>query len=115
MSTDAVFGAFSVSLLIAAAIGPRVGRTIDEFGGRAVLMASNVFFAAGLTLLAASQSWAAVWAAWLLIGFGMGLGLYDAAFAALSRIYGTAARGPITGITLMAGNRPAGGGPIDAA
>ncbi len=37
MSTDAVFGAFSVSLLIAAAIGPRVGRTIDEFGGRAVL------------------------------------------------------------------------------
>jgi predicted MFS family arabinose efflux permease len=115
MSTDAVFGAFSVSLLIAAAIGPRVGRTIDEFGGRAVLMASNVFFAAGLTLLAASQSWALVWAAWLLTGFGMGLGLYDAAFAALSRIYGTAARGPITGITLMAGFASTVGWPLTAA
>jgi hypothetical protein len=32
----------------------------------------------------------------------MGFGLYDAAFAALGRIYGTGARGAIT-ITLLAG------------
>ena len=41
--------------------------------------------------------------AWLLLGIGMGLGLYDAAFAALGRIYGDAARRSITGITLIAG------------
>jgi hypothetical protein len=34
---------------------------------------------------------------------GMGLGLCDAAFARLGSIFGAAARGPITGITLMAG------------
>src|SRR4029078_6035536 len=42
-------------------------------------------------------------AAWVLLGIGMGYGLYDAAFGALGRIYGEAARGVITGITLIAG------------
>ncbi len=39
----------------------------------------------------------------------MGFGLYDAAFAALGRIYGTKARGAITGITLLAGFASSGG------
>jgi hypothetical protein len=42
-------------------------------------------------------------AAWLLLGIGMGLGLYDAAFGALGRIYGDKARKAITDITLIAG------------
>ncbi len=33
----------------------------------------------------------------------MALGLYDAGFAALAALYGQAARGPITGVTLFAG------------
>jgi hypothetical protein len=41
-------------------------------------------------------------AAWLLLGIGMGLGLCDAAFGALCRIYGDNARKAITGITLIA-------------
>jgi hypothetical protein len=44
----------------------------------------------------------------------MGYGLYDAAFAALGRIYGDAARGPITGITLMAGFASTVGWPLTA-
>jgi hypothetical protein len=44
----------------------------------------------------------------------MGLGLYDAAFAALGRIYGTEARRPITGITLMAGFASTIGWPLTA-
>jgi MFS family permease len=102
-STNSVFAAFSCALLLAALLGPRVGRTIDKFGGRAVLIGSNVFFAAGLGLLAFSVSWKGIWAAWLFMGAGMGLGLYDAAFATLGSIFGAGARGPITGITLMAG------------
>ena len=43
--------------------------------------------------------------AWLVLGVGMGFGLYDAAFAVLGRIYGTNARGAITGITLHRGLR----------
>jgi hypothetical protein len=37
------------------------------------------------------------------IGFGMGAGLYDAAFATLGRLYGAGARGAITDLTLLGG------------
>jgi hypothetical protein len=37
------------------------------------------------------------------LGVGMAMGLYDPAFATLTGLYGRAARGPITGITLIAG------------
>jgi MFS family permease len=97
------FGAFSAALLLAGLLGPRVGRTIDAFGGRAVLSVSNVLFAFGLALLGLSSSVWGMCAAWLVLGLGMGLGLYDAAFATLGRIYGVAARPSITGITLIAG------------
>jgi hypothetical protein len=52
--------------------------------------------------------------AWLVLGIGMAMGLYDAAFAALGRIYGTEARRPITGITLMAGFASTVGWPLTA-
>jgi len=44
----------------------------------------------------------------------MGLGLYDAAFGALGRIYGDKARRPITGITLLAGFASTVGWPLTA-
>ena len=114
MPSTAVFAAFSAALLISAVIGPHVGRTIDRFGGRLVLMFSNVCFALGLALLAAAQSWPLLCLAWLFIGIGMGTGLYDAAFAALVRLYGVAARSPITSITLMAGFASTVGWPLTA-
>ena len=114
MPSTAVFAAFSAALLISAIIGPHVGRTIDRFGGRLILMFSNVCFALGLTLLAAAQSWPLLCLAWLFIGIGMGTGLYDAAFAALARLYGVAARSPITSITLMAGFASTVGWPLTA-
>ena len=52
--------------------------------------------------------------AWLLLGIGMGMGLYDAAFGALGRIYGDAARRSITGITLIAGFASTVGWPLTA-
>src|SRR5258707_14653964 len=42
------FGIFSAALLLAAAIGPWIGRLIDDHGGRAVLLASNVVLPARL-------------------------------------------------------------------
>ncbi|MFT5174177.1 MAG: putative MFS family arabinose efflux permease [Gammaproteobacteria bacterium] len=109
-----VFAAFSVSLLISAVLGPRVGRTIDAIGGREVLAVSNIAFAAGLVILAAATSAIGVWCAWLVLGFGMGLGLYDAGFATLGRIYGDKARSAITGITLIAGFASTIGWPLTA-
>lgn len=114
VSSNWIFGAFSASLIISAMLGPRIGRQIDLVGGRQVLSASNVTIAAGLVLLGFSQSITVMAIAWLVLGIGMAMGLYDAAFAALGRIYGTEARGSITGITLMAGFASTVGWPLTA-
>lgn len=98
-----VFGAFSMSLLICALLAPRVGRFIDRRGGRGALALSTVVLAGGLLALAAARGPVALFAAWAVLGAGMALGLYDAAFATLTTIYAGEARGPITGITLLAG------------
>lgn len=98
-----MFGAFSAALLLSALLAPWVGRAIDRYGGRPILVASSVVFALGLALLGAAQNFEIVVVAWLVLGVGMALGLYDAAFAALAGVFGHAAREPITGVTLMAG------------
>ncbi len=103
VSTNALFAIFSTALIISALLGPRMGRMVDAGGGNRVLAGSNILFAAGLVMLARAHSAATMTAAWLVLGIGMGFGLYDAAFAVLGRIYGTSARGAITGITLLAG------------
>lgn len=114
ISSNWIFGAFSASLVISAMLGPRIGRQIDLVGGRQVLSASNLVIAAGLVLLGFAASAPVMAVAWLILGIGMALGLYDAAFAALGRIYGTQARRPITGITLMAGFASTVGWPLTA-
>ena len=103
LATPWVFGAFSAALVLSALLAPWAGRAIDRRGGRPVLARSNVLLASGLCLLAAAQGPAALAAGWLVLGAGMGLGLYDAAFAALAGLYGREARGAITGVTLIAG------------
>jgi predicted MFS family arabinose efflux permease len=114
LSSTWFFAAFSGALVLSALVGPRVGRTVDAVGGREVLAASNVILAAGLALLAFANSQAMLWLAWLILGLGMGIGLYDTAFAALGRIYGLEARSAITGITLLAGFASTVGWPLTA-
>ena len=97
------FGLFSGALLLSAGTAPLVGQLIDRHGGRAVLAASNLVLSAGLALLGMAQGVASLTIAWIVLGIGMAMGLYDPAFAALTRLYGRAARAPITGITLIAG------------
>ena len=87
---------------------------IDRRGGYGVLVASNIVFAAGLAALAVSTGIVTLAAAWCLLGIGMALGLYDAAFATLTGIFGREARSPITGITLFAGFASTIGWPLSA-
>ena len=114
ISANWIFGAYSGALVIAGLLGPRIGRQIDRVGGRPVLSFSNLTLAGGLVLLGFTHSIPMLMAAWLLLGIGMGYGLYDAAFGALGRIYGATARGAITGITLMAGFASTIGWPLTA-
>jgi predicted MFS family arabinose efflux permease len=98
-----VVGGTSIGLLTAGLISPQVGRIIDVHGGRPVLLASSSFYAAGLALVGISYALPVYLLGWVLIGIGMGTGLYDAVFAALGRMYGSEARGPITNLTLFGG------------
>jgi predicted MFS family arabinose efflux permease len=114
ISSTWFFAAFSGALVISAMVGPWAGRTVDAIGGREVLAGSNVVIAAGLATLAFAHSEGMLWFAWLILGLGMGVGLYDTAFATLGRIYGTDARSAITGITLIAGFASTVGWPLTA-
>ncbi len=76
-----VVGGLSLGLLVAAFVSPRVGRAIEREGGRRVLALSAVTIGIGQIGLAVSPSLPAFVACWLIIGVGMGAGLYDAAFA----------------------------------
>ena len=98
-----VFGAFSAALVVAALLGPWAGQAIDRHGGRPVLATSSIVLGLALVLLGVSPSFPVLAGAWLLLGAGMAIGLYEAAFSTLAHLYGRGARGPITGITLMAG------------
>ncbi len=98
-----VVGGTSLGLLVAGLISPQVGRIIDARGGRPVLLASSLFYAAGLVSVGLAPVLAVYLLGWALIGVGMGTGLYDAVFAALGRLYGSGARGPITNLTLFGG------------
>ncbi len=102
-SLGVVVSGTTIGLLVAGLVSPQVGRLIDTYGARPVLLASPFLYAAGLCGVALAAVPAAYLASWLVLGLGMGTGLYDAVFAALGRIYGREARAPITNLTLFGG------------
>jgi MFS family permease len=108
------FGLFSAALLLSAVIGPSVGRLIDRHGGRVLLACSNLVIATGLVILASAHGIIGLVIAWTVLGVGIGMGLYDPAFAALTWLYGREARSSITGITLIAGFASTIGWPMSA-
>ena len=114
LSTNVFFGMFSAALLLSAAVGPSVGRLIDRYGGRHMLATANLVIAAGLVILAGAHGIAGLVIAWAVLGIGIGMGLYDPAFAALTWLYGREARSAITGITLIAGFASTIGWPLSA-
>jgi MFS family permease len=93
-----IVGGLSLGLLVAGIISPRVGDSIQRLGGRLVLATSAVFLALGLIGLALSPSLPIYVASWLVLGAGMGAGLYDAAFATLVRLYGQRAPNKVSGV-----------------
>ena len=103
VSTSFVFAAFSLSLLVTALLGPWFGRAIDQRGGRPFLAGTSVVFAVSLVVMAMAQGPWTLGLAWLGIGVGSAMGLYEAAFTTVVRLYGTSARSAITGITLIGG------------
>src|SRR5262245_10796053 len=96
-------GGFSLALLCAGVVSPQVGRLIDRYGGHRVMPFGSLIGALGLVLLVYSDHPAAYLAVWIVLGVAIAGSLYDPAFATLGRIFGTAARRPITALTLAGG------------
>ena len=94
---------FSVGLFVGGLCARYVGGAIDRFGGHVVMPVGSLIGAAGLVGLAWAPGIASYFAAWITIGIAMAASLYDPAFATLGRIFGSAARAPITVLTLAGG------------
>ncbi|WFT83487.1 MFS transporter [Methylobacterium sp. CB376] len=98
-----IVGSLSAGLLVSGLVSPRVGRAIGRSGGRPVLALAILVLALGLTVIGLAPSLPVFFAGWLILGAGMGGGLYDAAFATLGRLYGAGARPAISALTLWGG------------
>lgn len=114
LSREWFFAVFSGALLLSGLLGPLAGRAIDRLGGRDVLAATNLVFAAGLVVLSFATNALGLTLAWTVLGIGMGFGLYEASFATVTALWGRDARNAITGITLFAGFASTVGWPLSA-
>ncbi|MBP2292434.1 MFS transporter [Azospirillum rugosum] len=103
LSLAVAFGGFTAALLVMGLTSTAIGKAIDRWGGRPVMVAGSLLSAAGCLGLAASTEVVGYYASWLVLGLAMRATLYDAAFAALARLGGPQARKPISQITLLGG------------
>ena len=94
---------FSVGLFVGGLCSRYVGGAIDRLGGHVVMPVGSLIGALGLVGLVWAPGAASYFAAWITIGVAMAASLYDPAFATLGRIFGGAARAPITVLTLAGG------------
>ena len=96
-------GGFSLGLLVAGLVSPRVGAAIDRHGGHRVMPIGSLVGALGLVALVHAEHPLAYLAVWAVLGAAMAASLYDPAFATLGRIFGAGARPAITALTLAGG------------
>jgi MFS family permease len=96
-----VFLGFTVALLAMGLVSSHVGRAIDRHGARAVMSLGTLVVSAGLFALAHVHGKAMYLAVWVLLGLGMRLCLYDAAFAALVQVVPSRGRKAISYLTLF--------------
>ncbi len=103
ISSTALFGSYSASLMIGAVVAPAVGRAIDRLGGRRVMSMGSIVAGIALLAIAHVHSVVALYAAWAIAGVAMAMTMYDAAIATLSQHSGTSFRTALTALTLMGG------------
>lgn len=100
-SQGLIYFGFTVSLLMMGAVSAAAGRAIDRHGARGVMSAGALLSSAALLLLSRVQGEGAYLAVWALMGVGMRLCLYDAAFAALVQVVPSRGRKAISYLTLF--------------
>ena len=96
-------GAFTLSLLLAAATSPLAGRLIDRGFGKHLMLGGTLLAIACLLVLSQVTSLWQFFAVWLVLGLCMAACLYEPCFANLIRHLTDKAKPTITRITLLAG------------
>ena len=81
IGTGPVFLALSGAFLVSAVLTPYAGQAIERVGGARVLAGSNLAFAFALLMMAAAPHPLVLCLGVVLLGVGMGAGLYGTAFA----------------------------------
>jgi MFS family permease len=103
LAPEVVFGAFSWALLVAGLAATPVGVLLDRYGGRYVMATGSLLCFLGLAWVSRSNGAASYYLAWTLIGLGMALTLYEAAFATINRKFEIGSRRAISTLTLFGG------------
>jgi predicted MFS family arabinose efflux permease len=102
-SRSLVFSGLTLGLLASSAVSTAVGRAIDKHGARSIMSLGSLLCAASLVIVAAAYHPAVYLAGWALMGLGMRMSLYDAAFAALVQVTPARGRRAIAYLTLFGG------------
>lgn len=76
-------GGISWALLLGGLVAPRLGKLIEAEGGRRVLTWGSLLSGVGLLLLLQIHGVLGWYIAWTILGLGMAMGLFNAAFATL--------------------------------
>ncbi|MDH3476535.1 MAG: MFS transporter, partial [Rhodospirillales bacterium] len=96
-------GAFTLALVVSAALAPVAGRLIDNGHGRQAFTGGAVLGALMLALLSQVTALWQFYAIWVGLGVAMSSTLYEACFAVLTLAMGPHAKRAITLVTLAAG------------
>jgi predicted MFS family arabinose efflux permease len=92
VSRTSVTAAATISTLVGALAAYPVGAALDRYGGRVLMTAGSAVGVAGVLLWSASTDLTTLYSAFLLIGLGLALSTYEAAFAVLVAATDTAHR-----------------------
>ncbi|MRS14075.1 MFS transporter [Enterobacteriaceae bacterium RIT691] len=102
-SETLIYGGLTLAMLMMAALSPFTAALLTRFGGQRIVVTGTLLLVCGCLVMAQASSESLWLSAWVLMGIGMRLSLYDAVFAALVGIYGLSARPTISQITLLGG------------
>ncbi|MHA6617251.1 MFS transporter [Pseudonocardia sp. DLS-67] len=102
-SIGTITAAYSLGLVVAALVGIPAGRWLDRLGPRLVMTTGSVLAVPAVLGIAGAGSLPWFFAAWVLAGVAQAGVLYQPAFAALTRWWGSRRVTALTSLTLLAG------------
>ncbi|MGL4439950.1 MAG: MFS transporter [Bosea sp. (in: a-proteobacteria)] len=100
---EVIYGGITVMLVMAALVGPRFGRWIDEGGARHPMLIGKLFLAAGLIAIGLSTGPVSYLAAWVLIGIGTPLSLSIGSLASVTQTFPERGRRGLRALMLFGG------------